>query len=401
MKVLLFDLDTAGHHLEYASHVARYLREQGDEVLFAMWGKPSAPDASATLDSFSDVRHLARRRSSGQTSSATLPIAIWQGAFRCLQLAKREQVDVIHFLYLDRSELAILVATLLRSRPAALFGTLFWPYFVHQDSESNNAVKRLFHGVSERSLSSLLSRDTMRGLFVHSERIKNLIAGRLSDPSLAERIVVVPDPAKQAPDMTSQEARAALRLPSATPIILFFGRARLDKGPDILLQALVGLDGDWITVLAGEPGVVGEIEAETHRRLLGDASRLVTRFGYVPEVDADRYFRAADVVVLPYRRTFRGTSGVLQRAAASGKPVIVTSVGDVGSIVREFGLGTVIPAESPDHLNAALHDFLRLREQVQQDVAPRALEYAKANDWRVLGVTTRATYLSCLGPQQR
>jgi glycosyltransferase involved in cell wall biosynthesis len=400
MRVLLFDVDTAGHHLEYAGHVARYLREQGDEVVFATWDKPAVPYESAILDEGVDVRPLVGRRSRGAASPATWAIAVWKGVFRCLRLAEREHVDVVHFLYLDRSELAVLAATLLRPRRAALFGTIFWPYFV-REGKDDNAVRRLFHRVSEGSLGYLLGRSLISGLFVHSERIKGLVAGQLSNSSLADRIIVVPDPSKRAPVISSQEARAALGFPGATPIILFFGGARLDKGPDIFLQALTGLEGDWIAVLAGQPGVVGETEAENCRGLLADPSRLVTRFEYVPEVDVDRYFRAADVVVLPYRRTFRGTSGVLQRAAASGKPVIVTAVGDVGSTVRDAGLGTVIPPESPSHLTAALRDFLRQRERIQEEVAPRALKYAEASNWRVLGTTMRATYLSCLGPEER
>jgi glycosyltransferase involved in cell wall biosynthesis len=389
LKVLLFDWKTDGHHLEYAGHVARFLAESGDEVVFATLGRGPTPDALNILKTHSDVRDLA-------TSRGWWLIKMWRGVFRALKLAKRERVDVVHFLYLDRSELAILVGTVIHPQRALLFGTLFWPYFVQEEAARKNVAKRLFHHASRRCLGYLLERRVVSGLFVHSDRIRSLIAGVLPGGGSIDQIVVVPDPAKKPRDVSTSEAGALLGLPSETPILLFFGGARREKGPDIFLQALVGLGGEWTAVLVGEAGLVGETESDAYRRLLGEPERLVTRFEHVSEVDADAYFRAADVVVLPYRSDFRGTSGILQRAAASGKPVIATDVGDVGPTVREAGLGTVVPADSVTHLHAALAAFLRQPRSAHRAVASRALEHAAANDWRRLGTIIRATYLKYL-----
>jgi hypothetical protein len=56
----------------------------------------------------------------------------------------------------------------------------------------------------------------------------------------------------------------------------------------------------------------------------------------------------------------------------------------------------VIPAESPEHLASALQIFFEHRDRVKQEVEPRALTYARANDWRVLGRAIRARYLAAL-----
>jgi glycosyltransferase involved in cell wall biosynthesis len=193
--------------------------------------------------------------------------------------------------------------------------------------------------------------------------------------------------------MSTEDARLALGLPLGIPIILFFGGARFDKGPDILLQALPRLRGEWLAVIAGSAGLIGEQEADVSRRLLQDPGRLITRFELISDLDADRYFRAADILVLPYRNHFKGTSGVLQRAAASGKPVIASDVGDVGPSVREFGLGTVVPPEEPKALADAIQGFLARDRQLIREIEPRAIAYARANDWRILGNKVRATYL--------
>jgi glycosyltransferase involved in cell wall biosynthesis len=398
LRVLLFDHATAGHHLEYAGHIARYLGNEGDDVLFATWARPLSPIVPSVEEVVGKVAYLADEGSVSRLARAAgWPLVEAQGVHRCLRLATQEGVDVVHFLCLDRSELAMLASLSLRTRRPALFGTLMKPYFVHDAHETVSAGRRLFHGASQRALSRMLRKGMMDGLFVHSERTKSLLSARFSEPSLARRISVVPDPAKEAPAISMEEARAALGLPGRIPVILFFGDARYDKGPDMLLQALRRLRGDWVAVLAGAPVDVGEEDAEACRGVLQFPDRLLTRFGYIAEADADRFFRAADVIVLPYRTSFKGTSGVLRRAAASGKPVIASDVGDVGPDVMEAGLGRVIPAESVEHLAMALQDFLGRREQLTRDVEPRALEYARANDWRVLGRATRAKYLSVLG----
>lgn len=389
LRVLLFDWATSGHHLEYAGHVARFLREAGDVVVFATWKEP--PPGRMPRDDFDEVHHLAGARNDTRWQSV-----IARSTPKCLALARRERVDVVHFLYLDRSEIALL-ASLGWSRPSyALLGTLFWPYFLHDPGESVGIAKGLFHATSSRALGRLLSKTRMDGLFVHSERIKGLLLDRFGDHSLNDQIQVVPDPANDPPTISRSESRAALDLPSQMPLILFFGDARADKGPDVLLEALPNLKGDWAVIIAGSSGIVGEEQVDACRRRLADPERLITRFGYVPEADVDQYFRAADVVVLPYRTSFKGTSGVLLRAAASGRPIIASDVGDVGPTVREAGLGMVIPAEAPEHLTSALQHFLDRRDQVQLEVAPRALKYAAANDWRTLGRSTRASYLAAL-----
>ncbi len=388
MKVLLFDRFTRGHHLEYAGHLARFLAESGDEVIFATWAL-AQDEVPESLEQ-ADIRTLNTR---GWISRGPTLVTMAIAAYRCLKLAAEEKVDVVHYLYLERSELALAATLLIRRKRTRLFGTMFWPYFIIGETDTVGPAKRLFYRGSRAALRRLLSGGRLDCLFVHSERIAQLLVENRVDPS-SGRVRVVPDPAKAAPPITVEEARIAMDLPLGTPIVLFFGGTRPDKGPDVLLDALPLVRGQWLAVLAGEPDLVGEEEAEACRRDLSDPGRLVTRFGFVPEADADRYFRAADVIVLPYTRAFKGTTNVLRRAAASGKPVIVSDVADVGYPVREAGLGIVVPPESPEALADAINRFLATREELTREVEPRALAFAGANDWRILGESTRDAYLA-------
>lgn len=394
MKILLFDPVVDGHHLEYAAHLTRYMRAAGDEVIFATRQVSPHVRARFVEHELEDVRYIRGGWTSHLPGHVSHYLSMAGAVASCLKLASRERVDAIHFLYLDRSEIPLLIcATLCRPR-SVVFGTIFWPYFVHSSDERVDAGKRFVHAASWRALRRLLDRKVLLSIFVHSNRIRSVLLEQFSDYSLAPQVVVVPDPAKEAPQMTKEQARSALGLPPHTRLLLFFGAARIDKGPDILLQVLPRLQGDCSVVFAGGSGILDDRIIEECRSTLSSPDRLITRFGYMSEADADRYFRAVDGVVLPYRRLFKGTSGVLQRAAATGVPVIASDVGDIGSAVREWGLGIVVPAESSEELRAALQSFLAQPHEVAGQVRPRALKYALAHDWKVLGAVTRERYLA-------
>jgi len=50
---------------------------------------------------------------------------------------------------------------------------------------------------------------------------------------------------------------------------------------------------------------------------------------------------------------------VISEALQIGRPVIATDVGDCGRLIREFGVGLVVPREDPAALARALHEFER------------------------------------------
>jgi glycosyltransferase involved in cell wall biosynthesis len=400
MRVLLFDPLVGGHHIEYATYLARCLLEAGDQVGFVAW-RPhpllealervgvtlyyAAPETRGPVG----PRFVTRLRQSAQALACTL------------RLAKRDQFDVVHNLYVDRGELPM--AWALRRRrecPAQVFATLFWPYFVYLEGiRHRGPAKRLFHTANRRVLASMLSRGALNGLFVHTEDIRNLLLKAVGNPALADSIHVVPDPAAMPPpDLSQDQARRLLGLPSDRSLVLFFGGLRREKGWDILLRSVPLLKGNVSVVLAGHAD--SQVAAEVERTVpIVPSQRLEARLARVNEEDVDRYFVAADLVVVPYRRVYVGTSGVLQRAAAAGRPVVAAEVGQIGSIVRRYGLGVVCPPEDPQALAEAIDYALAQQEPWRKEVRARSLEYARSQDWRVFGAQVRAGYLQSRQPQ--
>ena len=76
---------------------------------------------------------------------------------------------------------------------------------------------------------------------------------------------------------------------------------------------------------------------------------------YVADDEVGSYFRAADVVVLPYVSATQ--SAVVLTAYSFGRPVIVTRVGGLPDVVDDGVTGFVVPARAPEELARAMTRF--------------------------------------------
>ena len=108
------------------------------------------------------------------------------------------------------------------------------------------------------------------------------------------------------------------------------------------------------------------------RPLMGDPSRYDIRQHFIDYQEVAQLFLDADVVALPYAEASQ--SGVLNLAAAFGRPVIVTDVGELRATVEPRRMGLVVPAEAPDRLADAI-------ARLAEDPALCAALGANARHW--------------------
>jgi len=152
-----------------------------------------------------------------------------------------------------------------------------------------------------------------------------------------------------------EEARNVLKLRQDARIILNFGLIRPYKGVDVLLNAMKTLDDvDRLMCL-----VVGEIYSDRKliEKLVSEISpnrvRLIDE--YIPNEQVALWFRAADIVVLPYRSATQ--SGVVPIAYRCNRPVIVTKVGGLPDAVIDGQSGYLIESGNPAQLAEAIRKF--------------------------------------------
>jgi glycosyltransferase involved in cell wall biosynthesis len=173
-----------------------------------------------------------------------------------------------------------------------------------------------------------------------------------------------------------EAARAALGVEG--PVVLFFGLVRAYKGLDVLLRAVARARREVPVTLL----VAGEFyqDRAPYDRLvdelaLRDGVRFVDR--YIPNEEVETYFRAADLVVLPYVSATQ--SGIAQIALSFERPVIVTDVGGLPEAVRPGETGFVVPPRDPESLAKALVDFFR--DDMAARFAPQLRTEAHRFSW--------------------
>ncbi len=151
-----------------------------------------------------------------------------------------------------------------------------------------------------------------------------------------------------------EAARAKLGV--AGPVVLFFGLVRAYKGLDVLLRAIaVARRTVPVTLVVAGEFYQDRAPYDALIAELGLESAVVVHDRYIANEDVETYFRAADVVVLPYVSATQ--SGIAQIALSFERPVIVTRVGGLPEAVRDGETGRVVPPRDPEALGGALTEF--------------------------------------------
>ncbi|HEX9156654.1 MAG TPA: glycosyltransferase, partial [Syntrophales bacterium] len=181
-------------------------------------------------------------------------------------------------------------------------------------------------------------------------------------------------------------------------VALFFGVITPYKGLEVLLRATAALrsgQGPVKLIIAGKVDKGFETYWEALQALMEThdlKGLLVERIGYIPDGDVEVYFKAADVLVLPYKHIYQ--SGVLFLAFHFGLPVIASDVGSLREYVTEDRTGFVCRPEDPDDLAGTIERYFgsplyKDLELTRREIIRRA---ARDYSWDAIGQKTAAVY---------
>ena len=84
---------------------------------------------------------------------------------------------------------------------------------------------------------------------------------------------------------------------------------------------------------------------------------MIQRIEFIADEDVEIYFKAADVLVLPYREIFQ--SGVLFLGYNFGLPVIASDVGSLKEEIIQGETGFVCKPNDPDDLARTLERYFK------------------------------------------
>jgi glycosyltransferase involved in cell wall biosynthesis len=161
--------------------------------------------------------------------------------------------------------------------------------------------------------------------------------------------------------ITKQEAREHLGLPLDEKIVLFFGFIRKYKGLDLLLEAMSDerIKRAGIKLLVA--GEFYEDAKQYHEQIekLGIKNQLTLKTIFIPDSEVKYYLCAADAVIQPYRHATQ--SGVTPLAYHFEKPMVVTNVGGLPSLVPDEKVGIVVDP-NPSAIATGIMKFYQLGE---------------------------------------
>ena len=176
------------------------------------------------------------------------------------------------------------------------------------------------------------------------------------------------------------EARQQLGVGPDEKVLLFFGNIAPYKGVEDLLRALGTLvreDDSFTLILAGR---VKDRRSEAYWTELEDLVEILHLNKYVrkeirhiPDGEVGLLFRAADVLVLPYRRVYQ--SGVLALSYAQGLPVIASDVGSSKTDVIEGKTGLVFRSGDVPDLASKVRSYFA--SELFNDLEERSAEIRK------------------------
>jgi glycosyltransferase involved in cell wall biosynthesis len=144
-----------------------------------------------------------------------------------------------------------------------------------------------------------------------------------------------------------------------------------------------------LLVIAG--GLLGRFSFEQYSNMIrntGLSNHVQTFIDFIPEEDVDYFFAASDLVVLPYLK-FEAQSGVLLRAYAHKKPVVVSNVGAMGELVLSDNIGLTVEPGSVEQLAKAVINGLDDLDKFQSHYSP---ELESKYDWEHIAEQTMRSY---------
>ena len=304
-------------------------------------------------------------------------------AYRLLRLAGKVRPDLVHWQYLEVPEVDHVVLRALRRSGSRIVVTAHevepWSRFPH----------------SRRVLSATYA--LADAVLVHNQRHVRPLIRRYGIPSSRVHVVEHGDYEMVAtPGLPGSQARSVVGLPADRPVALFFGSIRPSKGLEDLLSA-------WPSILAVAPSALLAVVGKPYRRHavdrymtmardLGVADSVRFHFEQVSPDEANAWYRAANVVVLPYHEIT--TSGVLRYAYSSGRAVVATSVGEHPDLVQAGHTGLLVPPGDVGALGRAIAQVLVDPGQAEQ-MGRNALDFSRSRlGWTPIGAYLAGIYRS-------
>jgi D-inositol-3-phosphate glycosyltransferase len=259
-----------------------------------------------------------------------------------------------------------------------------------------NSARRDSHDTFLNQLTLRIQYQLADHIFVHTEKMKRELIEEFG--AGAAQVTVIPhgiNTAVPSSSLTSIQARQRLGIRDDQRTILFYGRITPYKGLEYLINAFRMVQGgEYRLIIAGRPDQCEEYWSGVQNLMREDVQSggVIVRAEFIPDEETEIYFKAADVLVLPYRDIFQ--SGVLLLGYSFGLPALVADVGSLREEIVEGKTGFVFKPEDPADLAKAIEryfasDLFRDLSRRRQEIRGYAMQ---RYSWDTVGRLTMHIY---------
>jgi glycosyltransferase involved in cell wall biosynthesis len=188
--------------------------------------------------------------------------------------------------------------------------------------------------------------------------------------------------------VSKEEARLKLGIKNEELILLFFGFIRKYKGLDLLLDAMKIIKNSKFNIQNSKLLIAGEFYEDRKAydeqiEKLGIQESLILHTDFIPDSEVKYYLCAADVVVQPYKNATQ--SGVTPLAYHFEKPMIVTNVGGLPSLVPNNKVGLIAEPNAESLAEKILEYFTK----GEANFLPHLIEEKKKFTWSKMTATIK------------
>jgi glycosyltransferase involved in cell wall biosynthesis len=381
---------TGGRDKPYALGLASALILQN--VSFDFIGSDEVDSPELHLNP--QVRLLNMRDQRPEATRAAKVMRVLTYYWRLVRYAARPQPKLFHILWNNKFE--IFDRTLL---------TLYYKLMGKRlafTAHNVNAGKRDSNDTWANRFSLRVQYALADHIFVHSERMKSELVSEFF--VRASKVSVIPFGINNTVPTTSLstvEAKRMLGSGSNDKTMLFFGNIAPYKGLEYLITAFIEVlkkDRSYRLIIVGRPKGCEDYWRQIERKIAREEfhDRIISRIEYIPDEETELYFKAADVLILPYTYVFQ--SGVLFLGYSFGLPVIAADVGPLKEEVIEGKTGFVFRSQDSSDLASVIDKYFEsdLFGELESRRA-EIKEYANERySWNKVAAITTAVYSNLL-----
>jgi D-inositol-3-phosphate glycosyltransferase len=239
-------------------------------------------------------------------------------------------------------------------------------------------------------------------IFVHTEKMELELIEEFGVQR--ERVTVIPfgiNNAVSNTHLTPARAKQRLGIQSDKKTLLFFGNIKPYKGLEYLIttfQQLLREREDYRLIIAGRPDNREEYWRAIQETIDEDVkeTRIILKANFIPDDETEVYFKAGDLLVLPYRHIYQ--SGVLFLGYSFGLPAVAADVGSLRDEIVEGKTGYVFKPEDPTDLARAIKQYFASALYVNLSSRRQEIKHyaTERHSWATVGQKTIAVYASLL-----